>query len=336
MGKPNLRLAGAVLLLAALAGCAAVAPLPEIHRQPLPMPGEIAERFDYPRTPVVADATLRDDEDAFRIYDVRMESGLDDGDGDTPITLEYYEQKADGPSPVILVLPILNGQKHVIRPFATHFVDNGYSAVIVDSLQRKTLLEDMIRPEEAIRETIRRHRRVLDWIETRPELDATRIAVFGASLGGFNALFLAAADERVRAVAPALVGGDLPYVLTYSTERRIREAAERTREALQADDAELEAYLAERIVTDPLDLAPYIDADRVLMVLARYDDAVPYRKQMQLLDALGWPESIKLPTGHISAAAYLFYLRSRVLEFFDRKLAHADGGSVSEILPRLR
>ena len=35
---------------------------------------------------------------------------------------------------------------------------------------------------------------------------------------------------------------------------------------------------------------------------------------------MGNPESITLPTGHVSTAAYLFYLRSRVLEFFERTL----------------
>jgi len=332
MGRLSLNRAGAALLLAALAGCAAVEPLPDLHRQPLPLPAEIAERFSYTRVPVADSLEQQREEDGYVVYDVRIEAGLDDGDDGTPITLEYYERRDAAPAPVILVLPILNGQKHVIRPFATHFVENGYSAIIVDSAQRKTLIEDMLQPEEAIRETIRRHRRVLDWIETRPNLDASRIAVFGASLGGFNAFYLAASDERVRAVAPALVGGDLPYVLTHSTEDRIAKAARRARESLDVDNDKLEAYLAERIVTDPLDLAPYIDSSRVLMVLARYDDAVPYRKQMQLLDALGWPESIKLPTGHISAALYLFYLRERVFEFFDRKLRESHD-PVATILP---
>jgi len=333
MGRLERQRIAAALLMAALAGCAAVEPLPDIHRQSLPLPAEIAARFSYTRVPVANSLERQREEDDYIVYDVRIEAGPDDGDDSTPITLEYYERRGEAPAPVILVLPILNGQKHVIRPFATHFVENGYSAIIVDSAQRKTLIEDMLRPEEAIRESVRRHRRVLDWIETRPSLDASRIAVFGASLGGFNALFLAASDERIRAVAPALVGGDLPYVLTHSTEDRIAKAARRARETLGADDEQLEAYLAERIVTDPLDLAPYIDSSRVLMVLARYDDAVPYRKQMQLLDALGWPESIKLPTGHVSAALYLFYLRDRVLEFFDRKLQESPQDSVVTGLP---
>jgi hypothetical protein len=47
---------------------------------------------------------------------------------------------------------------------------------------------------------------------------------------------------------------------------------------------------------------------------------VHYEKQLELQQAMGNPESITLPTGHVTTAAYLFYLRSRVLEFFDRKL----------------
>ncbi|MEQ9500534.1 MAG: alpha/beta hydrolase [Deltaproteobacteria bacterium] len=51
--------------------------------------------------------------------------------------------------------------------------------------------------------------RAIDYLETRSEIDATRLAVSGYSGGGLNTLFLAAYDERVAVAAPA------SYVTTY-------------------------------------------------------------------------------------------------------------------------
>jgi hypothetical protein len=66
------------------------------------------------------------------------------------------------------------------------------------------------------------------------------------------------------------------------------------------------------------------------MLLAKYDKAVPYENQRQLYTAMGQPDAITLPTGHVTAAAYIFYLRSSVLKFFDRELA-ADATSGTAI-----
>lgn len=44
------------------------------------------------------------------------------------------------------------------------------------------------------------HRRALDLLQSLPEVDPERIGVIGHSLGGHNSLFLAAFDERVKAV----------------------------------------------------------------------------------------------------------------------------------------
>lgn len=54
---------------------------------------------------------------------------------------------------------------------------------------------------------IRDYRRALDWLGSRPEVDADRLGVWGSSFSGGEVLVLGAADERVRAVV-----AQAPYV----------------------------------------------------------------------------------------------------------------------------
>lgn len=328
----TLRLIVSTALVAQLYACASVEHLPDDYAAPTSLPRPYLEQFCYPPVPVENEMVLIKEKKAYKVFEGSINASLDATDDDSRITFEFYEPSDDARSPVVLLLPILNGQKHLMRPFATKFVRNGYAAIIVDTVQRRTLLDDLTDPEPAIRLTIQRHRRVIDWVETRPDLDASRIGVFGASLGGFNALYLAAMDSRVSVASSALVGGSLPYVLVTSDERRIVEATEAAKAQLSMDEEQLMDYLGQKIETDVLTVAPHVNADRVLMVLTKYDKTVPYDSQVRLRDAMGQPEAIILPTGHNTAAAYLFYLRSKVLTFFDRKLSEP-GGHGTAVIP---
>jgi dienelactone hydrolase len=327
-----LRLFAAIAVIAQLCACASVETLPQDYETPSPLPRSYLEQFCYEPVPIENELVFVKDKKRYRVFEGSINAGVDVADDDSRITFEFYEPSGDAPSPVVLLMPILNGQKHLMRPFATKFANNGYAAVIIDTVQRRTLLDDLGDPEPAIRLTIQRHRRVIDWIETRPDLDASRIGVFGASLGGFNALFLAAMDSRVSVASTALVGGGLPYVLVTSDERRIVEATEGAKTRLSMDDDQLLEYLTEKIETDVLTIAPHVNADRVLMVLTKYDTTVPYDSQLRLREAMGNPEAITLPTSHNMAAAYLFYLRSRILKFFDRKLSE-DSDHGTAVMP---
>jgi acetyl esterase/lipase len=330
------RLARIVLpALVTLSGCVGNLPhgdTPAVERTPAPAP--VLREFCNPEAPVDAEVRQVAEKRHFQVFEGSFPSGIPNDDDPTPITFEWYHPEGVERAPVALVLPILNGQKHIVRPFATHFAKHGYAAIIVDSRQRTTLTDDVIAPQAAIRQAVRRHRRVLDWIETEPRFDPDRIVVFGASLGGFNAFFLAASDQRVRAVAPALVAADLPYVFTQSNERRINAAVSEAMARLDVDREGLEAHMREHIDTDTAFLAPYLDSSRILMVLAKRDKAVPYAKQQELRGLLGNPEAIELPTGHVSSASYIFYLRRRILEFFDATLSRPEG-SVTSISPEI-
>ena len=315
-----------------LGACASTIPEAESPRAAGVLTADQARGFCYPRTAIEAELALVKEKKHFRWYSGSFPSGLPLDDDPDPITFEFFEPvNVDNP-PVAIVLPILNGQKHIVRPFATYYAKRGFASIIVDSRQRTTLEDDIVEPEAALERTAKRHRRMLDWVEQQPNLDASRVVVFGASLGGFNALFLAAVDDRVRAVVPALAAADLPYVFSHSTERRIAEAFENVMQSLELDRDELEEYLRTKVETGPSGLAPFINTDNVLMIIAKQDKAVPTNKQYELRALLGDPETIELPTGHLSSAAYIPMLQKRTLRFFEERLA-VDGAYTASISP---
>ncbi len=321
-GRRSLRFgkaAAAAALALTLSACVSTRDMPAGYAGPAARPASLEERFAYEPLDGEASRSLMKETRRYTVHRILLrQSGAANGDG--PLEIEYYELPGPGPHPVAMVLPILDGQNRVARQFAGYFAKHGLAAVIVYTRQKDSLLADMSNPEAAIRRTVTRHRQVLDWIEAQAELDSDRMGVFGASLGGFNALFLAAADGRVRAVVPALAGADLPRLMVRSEERRVSKYVDKFRNERGWSDAEMEAYLRSKIDSDPLVLAPCIDANRVLMIIARYDDAIPYVSQLQLRQALGEPEALMLASGHKSTLLYLPYLKWKVLEFFRRQL----------------
>jgi dienelactone hydrolase len=60
--------------------------------------------------------------------------------------------------------------------------------------------------------TVRDYRRVLDYLQSRKDIDTSRVAVIGYSLGGIAALQLAAVEPRIRAVVSCVGGLDAPWL----------------------------------------------------------------------------------------------------------------------------
>jgi pimeloyl-ACP methyl ester carboxylesterase len=235
------------------------------------------------------------------------------------IILDYY-QLSQGKSPVVVLLPISGGKYEAESHFARYFAKHGFAVALV---HRREVGKETPAPaaiEAWLKENVAAHRRVLDWIETRQELDAQRIGVFGISMGGIQAALLSALDGRIRAATLGLAGGDLPFILAHSTEKGIA----RRREAFLSDHqmtlSQFQAELREAITYDPGALAPFVEPDRFLLVLGVFDTVVPFRKGWELRQKLGRPETLLLPTGHYTALLCIPYVQRQCLRFFRRHL----------------
>lgn len=251
---------------------------------------------------------------------VRLALRVPDGGGDRRVDLDWFRPVAPGPRPVILLLPVSGGHFEIENLFARYFADQGYAAVLVRRDESYSNGQLLAAVDPILRRSVVDGRRVVDWIGTRPELDPDRIGLFGISLGGIEATVLAALEPRIGAAVIGLAGGDLPQILVTSEHAGLARDRREWMDATGRDAAAAEAYLRRTLAHEPLQYAAYGDPRRVLMILARFDRAIPYRNGVRLRAALGDPETITLPTGHYTAALAIPWLRPAVLEFFERRL----------------
>lgn len=315
-GLRGLLAAAGLAAIAALSGCVTRAPLAQTYDGPRELPSALAARFAYEPEPLVVESDPLRERRRFDVHEIVL-PGVGEPDAE-PISFEYYDVEGDAATPIIVVLPIVNGNLIVSRYFARYFVDQGWAVAVLDR-EGDPLDHALEDPEHLIRRNLLDYLRVLDWAEANPEFDA--IGVFGISFGGMAAVMLAALDDRIDAVVAAMAGGDLPYLMTHTSYRSIARQVHRALQETGMSRSGMRQRLDELISTDPLALAPYVDAEDVMLVMTRTDMIVPFETQQALRARLGRPETLYLPTGHRTSVIYFPLLRSSAYDFFARQFA---------------
>lgn len=302
-----------VFVLLMLSGCAHQSLNPQ-YGGPRPLPDKFRRAFAYYREKQASEQTIRRQSGVYTVYRHQWPAGRG------RIEIDRYQPQNAGRLPVILLIPILGGDNPVAVKFAGFLAENRFAAVIVHRRSDFKQSFHLDRVDEISRQAVTDIRRTVDWICTRDDLDSTRIGILGVSLGSITAAMTLAVEPRIRAGVLMLVAGDLPYILTYSAEKRIREK----RVAYMTDqgvaETQLHARLRETIGLDPMVLAPYTDAGQVLMMLALFDRVVPFRKGRELRERMGGPETFYLVSGHYTAGIYLHWARRAALSFFEKRL----------------
>jgi dienelactone hydrolase len=312
-----------LLLFTALTGCALHYQADRSLRAARPLPEAVAAEFFYPRADVAYSEILLEDKDDYTVRRIEFESTHNVIPVPHTIRMDYYALKNVENAPVILVLPILGGKNVIAKIFARYFVENGYAAVIVHRQREYKDIAELDRINPTLKQMVIDHMQAVDWIETRKELDASRIGVFGVSMGAIKAAMLAPLDPRIKAAVLGMPGGDIAYLLAYSAERRIGRNRSKYMEQTGFTPDRLYDHLRSAITCDPMRFAPWLDPADVLMFLAWFDASIPYSRGKALWRAAGKPEVVYLVSGHLSAYVYLPYVKAKTLSFFNRRLGKA-------------
>jgi dipeptidyl aminopeptidase/acylaminoacyl peptidase len=217
-----------------------------------------------------------------------------------------------GPHPVVVLLPGLDSTKEELRSTEDTFLDRGLATFSVDGPGQGEAEYDLpIRGDWAPAAEA-----ILAALADQPEVDVSRVAIWGVSLGGYYAPRVAAAlGDRVRACV-ALAGpynfGDCWDQLPELTRNtfQVRSGAASDDEARRiASTLSLEG-VAEKI-TAPL-----------LIVFGRRDRLIPWEHAERLRDTAGGPvEFLMLEEGNHGCANVAPWHRPYTADWLAERLA---------------
>ena len=206
---------------------------------------------------------------------------------EVPAFIYRPRKTADNPGPFPVIIHVHGGPEAQYRPAFSKktqmWVAELGAAVIAPNIRGSTgydleylALDNDYRREDAVRDI----GALLDWIATQPDLDANRVAIYGASYGGY--LVLASAvhfSDRLRAGVD-VVG--ISNFVTFLENTEDYRRAFRRYEYGDERDPEMRAFL-ERI-------SPLNNVDRIgiplLVVQGRNDPRVPASESEQIVQAL--------------------------------------------------
>lgn len=209
------------------------------------------------------------------------------------VSAMLYRPASAAPAPVVLFLHGLGGDRTNVSLLAPFLCPAGIAALSIDAQfhgkrkveGREIISSDLLLTLQGFRQSIVDNRRALDYIATRPELDASRVYLIGASMGGIMGSMVAALDERIRAALLVVGGGDLATMLSSS---QIAEARE-TRGIL--DDLEPFKPLLDLI--EPTRFVAHISPRPLWMLNGSHDQIIPPACAQALFDAALEPRHIE-------------------------------------------
>jgi dienelactone hydrolase len=309
-----------ILVLSLTLSCSCVHhPCDPAYAGPKQRSPEMLDYYSYPKRTIDAKVETLREKHRYIIQRVEFHSAINVF-GTENIKVDYYKQKKKGKFPTVLILPIYGGVDFSVTSFADHFASHGFNCAIVHN--RKGDLDNFQSADEVedyFRQNVLDNRQVLDYLVEREEVDKDRLGCLGLSLGGIRASLLSGADERLKCAVIGVAGGSIADIAVHSSKSEIRYRMKELA-TMGANPELVHIELSDKVMTDPLKLAPYMDARDVLMFIAMFDHVIPRKYCDQLRESYGRPEVIYLPTGHYGSFLFLPYAVVKSLDFFEKKL----------------
>jgi dienelactone hydrolase len=345
MLQRKMRNLSGALALSALCGCVL-----HVNRDPAP-PGDFA--YEPPTAALepftdggaeAPEVELSAPIDTTRAHDIRefsYPSVADDGGAANVVTGRYFRSRRPGAHKLVVVMPIWGTSDYPPEKISYGYARREGADAHVIWIYGDTPLfpwtELSTAPTEAAfvelargsaeryRAAVVDMRRLMDWAETRPEIDASRIGFVGFSMSALVTATLLGNDHRIKAAVLMMGAANLADVFSTCRNR----AGEGRAHVLGSFGWTLDEYREFFAgLFDPADPMRYegrYDPAEILMIDAMSDDCMSESARAALWEVTGYPQRVTLLYQHRSAFYSLTplganFARRRIYRFLDDAL----------------
>jgi len=207
-----------------------------------------------------------------------------------------FEPKAASsahPVPCLVVLHGLGGSKELMAGFCRALAAQGYASCAIDLYgqgerapqnQKGAVSADQLQQNliQSVTQTTRDVRRLLDYLQTRRDIDPHRLGLAGLSLGAIIGTVASGVDTRLKATVLVSGGGGWGEILRVLSARYANYNGHQVTGRQDINWPLVNILLAPN---DPLTFAPHIAPRALLMINGRQDVTIPPARAQALYEA---------------------------------------------------
>jgi cephalosporin-C deacetylase-like acetyl esterase len=254
---------------------------------------------------------------------------------------EYFQPHADGKVPLVILVHGM-GDRSVIpsKALAKSLAKQGMACFVLYLVLHSSRMPPKLKREglrvltpdewfESYQISVIDVRQVIDWANTRSEVNKERVAVIGISFGGFISAIAMGIDNRIKAGVLLITAGNLEKIALLSKTLARRWGYSRTEAEFNDRQSRYARYRAEvakkgfenvnpeerGFVTDAMTFAYSLRKRPLIMINALWDEVIPKQATLDFWEACGKPAISWFPGGHITIWLWYPLINWKVARF---------------------
>ncbi len=242
----------------------------------------------------------------------------------SPEERKKREEKAiklyDPPYPVAFYMHYLMGDKEEANMVAGKWAEYGIATFAIDGVNRgerekkggdKNILStDIAVLTTNLRQQIIDISRGIDYLETRDDIDSSRIAFLGVSMGAITGAVACGIDKRIKVIALADGGANLSVILSEG-QKMMGNESQKILSEIESKGYTLEKAIEMITPFDPINYTKEFAPRPTILINGRYDEIIPFSAIEELHKAVPEPKKIIIyESGHLlplNSALYEVY-----------------------------